>query len=140
MERGNRIHQVLSDVTDAQGVDAAVSRALRTGLFPWEEAERISRAVHAVVAHPSLSQYYAAPWQGEAERELKTAQGKVLRPDRVCIDGDRAVVLDYKTGAPRAEHSAQVAEYALVLQNMGYKVEKCLLIYLNDDKIEVQAC
>lgn len=140
VERGNRIHQVLSDVTDAQGVDAAVSRALRTGLFPWEEAERISRAVHAVVAHPSLSQYYAAPWQGEAERELKTAQGKVLRPDRVCIDGDRAVVLDYKTGAPRAEHSAQVAEYALVLQNMGYKVEKCLLIYLNDDKIEVQAC
>ena len=63
-----------------------------------------------------------------------------MRPDRVCIDGDRAVVLDYKTGAPRAEHSAQVAEYALVLQNMGYKVEKCLLIYLNDDKIEVQAC
>ena len=45
-----------------------------------------------------------------------------IRPDRVMISGDRAVVLDYKfTAQQRPSHILQVRDYMAALQNMGYK-------------------
>lgn len=138
VERGNILHETLAAVRDASQVDAAVSRGLMTGLFPSDDMMDIRRQVRAVVEHPALREYYGQPWQGETERELMTAEGRVLRPDRICICGNRAVVIDYKTGAPRTEHADQVAAYAHLLEKMGYRVEKCLLVYLCGDGIEVR--
>ena len=140
VEWGNCVHRVLSDIVGAQDTDAAVERAFAAGWFPPEEKEDIRRAVRAVVEHPRLKSYFLPPWQAENEREMMTDRGDILRPDRVCLDGMRAVVADYKTGAPRAEHGAQVLQYAKVLTDMGYRVEECLLVYLNKGEIEVVAC
>ena len=140
VERGNMIHRVLSDVADVHGVDAAVTRSLAAGWFSCEQAEDIRRSVRAVVEHPVLSPYFQSPWQGEPERELMTSQGKVLRPDRVCVDGMRAAVIDYKTGAPRDEHVLQVRLYAKVLSDMGYRVENALLAYLDGETIDIVEC
>lgn len=140
IEWGNCVHRVLSDISTAQDADAAVERAFAGGWFSQEQKEDIRRAVRSVVEHPDLKSYFLPPWQGENERELMAEGGVILRPDRVCLDGMRAVVLDYKTGAPREEHGTQVLQYAKVLTDMGYRVEDCLLVYLNEGAIEVVVC
>jgi RecB family exonuclease len=49
---------------------------------------------------------------------------------------NEVVIIDYKTGNPSAEHHQQLLKYDRVLKTMHFKVDKKLLIYIND-KIDV---
>ena len=55
---------------------------------------------------------------------------KTDRPDRVMIDGNNAVVVDFKFGKVEAEHESQVQRYMSLLQQMGYKEVKGYVWYV----------
>ena len=46
------------------------------------------------------------------------------------FDGDKVVVIDYKTGQKSDAHKKQIQSYANVLTEMGYLVEKQLIVYI----------
>lgn len=140
VEKGNVIHAVLSAVENVSQIDAAVSSGILSGLFPQNKAEEIGNAVRAVATHPDLQEYFEGDWQVEAERELVASSGKLLRPDRICLKEKKAVVIDYKTGSPDLAHRSQVEEYSHVLEDMGYEVEKRLLVYLKGGDLEIISC
>ena len=54
--------------------------------------------------------------------------------DRVVLDGERAIVIDFKSGQRKSADKRQLKEYVGLLTEMGYKTEGYLL-YL--DKREV---
>ena len=53
----------------------------------------------------------------------------------VLID-HKFTIIDYKTGSPSQKHQQQLSKYESVLLSMNYKVDKKILIYIND-KIKV---
>ncbi|HRZ22047.1 MAG TPA: hypothetical protein P5184_10290, partial [Bacteroidales bacterium] len=59
--------------------------------------------------------------------------GQSYRPDRMVLMGDRAVVMDYKTGSPSPEHHRQLQIYGRLLHDMGYEHIEQYLIYLDDE-------
>ena len=63
------------------------------------------------------------------EQELLLADGKVLRPDRLILKGNKAVVVDYKTGDEDPSHAKQVTSYGDVLKEMGYTETELFLFY-----------
>jgi CRISPR/Cas system-associated exonuclease Cas4 (RecB family) len=46
-------------------------------------------------------------------------------------------IIDYKTGSPKEQYEYQINSYAMVLQDMGYRVKEKLLVYSNHDKIVI---
>ena len=58
------------------------------------------------------------------------------RPDRVVIDGSRAVVVDYKFGAHHAGYRRQVMQYVEMLRQMGYSQVEGYLWYAAENNIE----
>ncbi|HQO87449.1 MAG TPA: hypothetical protein PKX84_07340, partial [Bacteroidia bacterium] len=69
------------------------------------------------------------------EHEMADAEGNILRPDRLMLEGDKAIVVDYKTGAIEADHVHQIANYKEVLQDAGFKVVKTFLYYLEKKEL-----
>jgi ATP-dependent exoDNAse (exonuclease V) beta subunit len=55
--------------------------------------------------------------------------------DRVMIDNDHVVVIDYKTGIFRNEHKKQVKEYKEILRQMGYNKVEGYLLYLSNGEL-----
>lgn len=70
------------------------------------------------------------------ERDIILVDGSIYRPDKVIIDGDRAIIVDYKSGGRKSEHTEQIRSYGEILRKMGYKHIEMNLFYLNDLKIE----
>ena len=61
------------------------------------------------------------------ETEILLSDGSIYRPDRVMIDGKRAIVVDYKFGKNKEEkYCSQVQQYADLLTKMGYETEAFL--------------
>jgi len=69
------------------------------------------------------------------EAELLLTDGSLLRPDRLILQGNKAIVVDYKTGAEEKHHAEQVQQYAKVLNQMGFSETSMFLVYPAINKV-----
>ena len=74
-------------------------------------------------------------WKIKNEPDLTDSDGILHRPDRLLINDNKVVVLDFKTGAEDAAYHDQVKLYGELLTKMGYTIEGLFLIYTNSLKL-----
>ncbi len=130
---GNRIHTLLSWLNTANDLDFVIARGMQAGLLDLSEREHASRILMTLISHPSLRSLYGDGITAKTETEILLRDGTFLRPDRVVFDGERVVVVDYKTGLPMPEHAAQMRRYAGCLRDMGYPGVETRLVYLEPE-------
>ena len=81
-------------------------------------------------------QWFTNPGKVLNELDILTTTGNTLRPDRVMIDGNKAIIIDYKFGQEHPEkYQEQMRDYILLLEQMQYQVE-AYLVYVAQQKIE----
>lgn len=131
IEKGEIIHEILARINDQKDLNKAVEWAVSTGLIIEESRGEILSLIENIITHPELKHYFAPGIKNLNEKELISKTGKRMRPDRLNFDGKKVSVLDYKTGGFVDTHTRQVLEYANALREMGYIIEKSLLIYTN---------
>ena len=61
---------------------------------------------------------------------------KFQRPDRVTIEDNHLVVIDYKSGEKEKKHSRQLIQYGNAFRKLGYQDISLILVYIGD-QIEV---
>ncbi|GAA4310717.1 UvrD-helicase domain-containing protein [Pontixanthobacter gangjinensis] len=132
IEKGEITHEILARIEKAKDLPQAMDWAVNTGLITENTRQEVSELISAILTHPELKEFYEEPASNLNERELITTSGKRLRPDRLNFSGNKVSVIDYKTGGFVDDHKKQVSEYANSLQEMGYEIDKCLLIYTNN--------
>ncbi|MCS7081775.1 MAG: UvrD-helicase domain-containing protein [Bacteroidetes bacterium] len=118
-ERGECWHAVLARIRFLTADPVAqLERALEEVLSQhpewacWREEAR--RSLLRFLERPQVQGHFR--WRPNrivyTELELLDAQGRLHRIDRLVCDPECIWVLDFKTGAPRPEDAAQIAEYA----------------------------
>jgi CRISPR/Cas system-associated exonuclease Cas4 (RecB family) len=90
-----------------------------------------------LVQNSDVNVYYENDLKVFNERAINTSQGDTLIPDRVVFKNNKATIIDYKTGSFDVKHEHQLNNYAVTLQDMGYDVDKKILVYLGG-KIKIR--
>ena len=62
------------------------------------------------------------------------------RPDRVVINDDGVIIVDYKFGSARADYKKQVARYMRLYHQMGYESVRGYLWYVHTDEVVEVKC
>lgn len=132
IEKGELIHQLFEEIETSEDVGPVLKNALENGLFDPEEEHKIRKSIQKVVEHPELSEFYSGSYEILNERELITENGLILRPDRINIKDGKVSIIDYKTGEKKTSHRRQLEEYSEELGKMNFKIEKKILVYLNE--------
>ncbi len=132
---GKLVHKILSEVQYASDVVKAVSKYRLLGIIDEREELKILNIIEKVVHHPRLKKYFTEVVTVKNESELLDKAGKIGRPDRLVIDEDKLIIIDYKTGKKDNKHFAQINDYAEVFENLGFKDIQTFLVYLGDDII-----
>lgn len=136
IEMGNVIHHALSQIKTLEDVPTVLEQLNTAGDFPKENKKEIEQKIRAVVEHPKLSSYFSSNGEVLNEQEILMPNGLTLRPDRISIHGDQAILIDYKTGKPSPAHKEQIMQYADVLKDMGYQIKHAIIVYI-DQQIEL---
>lgn len=147
LQRGRLVHrmlQALPDFAEAEREEAARRYAERAARFwPTGEREHLIRAVLRVISEPAVQPAFSANSRAEISimgtmtigRQHYAVSGRV---DRLAVDGDRVILVDYKTNRvpPRTareipfSHTAQLAIYREILAPLYPGKEfVCALIY-----------
>ena len=164
LERGMILHKALSYINKEKDVDTAISKLLNEGLITIEHTTEVKNMLIQLINIPGVKDWFTGEMDTKSETEILLPGGKVLRPDRVMIKDNKAIVVDYKSGklhlipSPRQEqagkhplpeprgalepgeeyfklHSEQLNHYADALVKAGYSTVDKYILYINDKKL-----
>ncbi len=126
------LHTLMARIKTEQDIVLTLEQAIKEGLIHQDERSAIEESIHWIVKHPSLREAFAEDILSKREASLIMPDGSERRIDRIVIKDKRALLIDYKTGAPKTEDEHQVKEYLTILKSMGLEEVKGYLVYVNE--------
>ena len=134
LEKGNLIHLLMSKIYTNEDIEHTLNDFFNSGVISLTQNEMLLNALNTIVSHPQLAAYFSSDVEVYNEREIMTSSGKIIIPDRLVVFKDStAVVIDYKTGDSYEKHETQLENYSKIIEEMGYKVTKKILVYINSN-------
>ncbi|PQB05364.1 3'-5' exonuclease [Aureitalea marina] len=133
---GNLVHDTLSRIETQADLNLALDFAEQEYKLDRQEINILKDHILRVIHHDELVHFFDGGDEILNEREIYTAAGHSLRPDRVNIHKEKYVsIIDYKTGSPDKNHRDQVREYGKALEEIGFKVRERIVIYTNSEGV-----
>ena len=128
---GLLIHALFAQIDHAEDVDTVLKDGYHRGDFSKEDMLLYAKMFKKIVEHPKLSTYFSKKYSVLNEQTILLNQAQILRPDRIVINEQEAVVLDYKTGVQKQEHFTQIKGYCEAVNQVTGKATTGYLIYLS---------
>jgi len=128
---GNLMHEVFESITYADDIPRAVKKLVVSGRIPVSAAGELETRLKSLVSEPPASEWFRPDNTVLTEPEILLPAGAVRRPDRVLITGDKAVIIDFKTGKESPAYAEQIRGYRSLMLEMGFSSVKGYLWYID---------
>ncbi|PIB33151.1 DNA helicase UvrD [Gaetbulibacter sp. 5U11] len=132
IEKGNLIHDIMSQIQTIEDVQQVIFGYIQQGSINKQQAQILAHTINGIINTPEVNPYFTNQYTIYNERDIITKTGNIVRPDRLAIKDNEAVIIDYKTGLPNPKYQQQLEEYSDILKEMNFTVKKNILIYVND--------
>ena len=132
---GKLMHEVLESIDTPDDISEVVNRMVLEGKIPEYESGLIKERLMSQMAGPPVADWFRSPGRVMKEAAVLLPSGITKRPDRVIINGKKAVVIDFKFGEEKDDHYAQIRNYLKLLRDMGYTDTEGYLWYPDKNKI-----
>ena len=141
IKKGLLLHYLFSNINTEKDIVHSVQQLLVEGLISSEKEkqELIEYAAEKIQQHPDWFREGLKLYKecSILSRNNQTGRVKISRPDRVIQEGNKMIIIDFKTGketeSNHKRYQKQVDEYAHLLQQMGYETETHIW-YLNSEE------
>src|SRR5690606_28154189 len=133
LRQGNLVHNIFSETDTIKDLPASLKKYRKKENLTTEVERELTTLITGVIHHPDLESYFAPDARVLREKDIVNPSGEILRPDRLNFNGNKVAIIDYKTGRFMTGHREQMNGYAFILSQMGFEVEKKILIYINND-------
>lgn len=135
-EYGTLMHEIISKVESLDDIDEVIDSYYHSGYLTSDEKAKTSETIYNFLNSELVKDWYSKNYRVLNETEILQAKGGFVRPDRVMIKEDEAVVIDYKFGEKEdKKYLKQVKHYASQISKMGYKNVKGYVCYVTLNKI-----
>ncbi|MBR2962501.1 MAG: UvrD-helicase domain-containing protein [Alistipes sp.] len=136
-DKGILLHQAMEHSQSADDIIKALNLAALNGIISSDEHHTIVANVQKLLSQAPVCEWFDGSWQiVRNEQSIIDPALGIKRPDRVMINGKRALVIDYKFGKAQTSHRTQIAEYGELLRKMGYEDIRGYIWYVRDGKID----
>ncbi len=140
LEKGNLVHYIMSNIKTEKDIEFVLQDYTTSGIIDNTQQKELQQTITNIVRHPQLKAYFTDDLTIYNERDIITKDGKILRPDRIVINkNNEAIIIDYKTGLHNPKYQQQLQDYQDILEEMGFKTIKKILIYINEN-ISIDMC
>lgn len=126
--QGRLLHQFLSQLNQPQQAIAQLKQWPPYLQLNQKSQEELFDQLSQLIEMKEFDQLFDEAAEILVERDFFSPEG-ILRPDRVVIGEEKALVVDFKTGIQRPEHEQQVSRYAHYLKELLEKPVTGLLLY-----------
>jgi ATP-dependent exoDNAse (exonuclease V) beta subunit len=124
---------MLSKIKTENDITEVVNQYLFKGIIKLNQESEIRSILNKVLKHPDLRSCFEQNKIVYCEQEILTKDKNIIIPDRIVLNDNSVTIIDYKTGKPAKKYRAQINYYGDVLEALNFKINKKLLVYINDE-------
>ncbi|MBB6239164.1 ATP-dependent exoDNAse (exonuclease V) beta subunit [Pedobacter sp. AK013] len=136
--KGSLLHDILASASSQKEVNDYTSNLVLQGIIKEEEKQQLINSALEVLNNPELKEILGNASESIVEKNIIDANGKLHRPDRVLINAEEVIILDYKFTLEESDkHIEQVNNYKVLLTEMGYQNIKTYLFYAVKGKLKL---
>ncbi|MDO4695560.1 exodeoxyribonuclease V subunit beta [Porphyromonas sp.] len=120
--KGIIMHEILSRTKTLKDFEKNIEKEVLLNRLSEEDKKIYTDKFTQAMQHPTIGTWFTVDSSSISltEQDIMTKAGN-YRPDKLIINGDKAVVVDYKFGVHRNQkYRRQVDNYLNLLQSMGY--------------------
>lgn len=131
-------HEVLANAGNEADVEIYLNKLLSKGIIKQAEIQGLRLRVMEVLRNPQIEQLFREAEESMAEKSIIDESGKMQRPDRILINKNKVVLLDYKfTAEKERAHEQQITRYKKLLEQIGYKNIYAYLFYAAKQELKM---
>lgn len=125
------VHELLSKINTEKDITKVLEGYALEGQITLEEKKEIQYTLQEIIN--TYAEYFDEKWEVINEKDImisENGESHIFRPDRILKGNEGYIIVDFKTGEPKAKDEAQVEGYKNILERLGKKVIKTQIIYL----------
>jgi ATP-dependent exoDNAse (exonuclease V) beta subunit len=135
--RGMLMHEIMSSIKTVDDLSDALERRVMDGELTESEQKDVFEEIAEMLLFPEVADWYSGKYTVLNEIQTLDPEWGFSRPDRIMIDGSKAIVVDYKFGeTEEPKYRRQVQHYVKLLQKMEFSDVKGFIYYVKLRKIE----
>ena len=135
--KGELHHLVMSGINRKEDLTKVLDKLTIEGLIASEEQyNNIKVQIESALSNPEAADWFTDKYKlyNECSILVNKKDEAMRRPDRVMINGNEAIVVDYKFAKKNDSYKKQVKLYMDLLGQMGYEKVKGYLWYIYENK------
>ncbi len=135
---GIMMHKAFENAVNEEDILTEVDNMERDGKLSAEGAMELKQRISEAMSDERVHDWFHGSWRKVINEQDIIIPGsrESKRPDRVMIDGERVVIVDYKFGDNIIKaHGTQISDYLDLLRQMGYPHPKGYLWYVKLGRI-----
>jgi ATP-dependent exoDNAse (exonuclease V) beta subunit len=132
---GNQLHVVLAAVNDKNEIATCFDNLIKSGIIEIAFVDRMKSEIEEIFENEEYQRLFENAIEIISEQDIIAGEFSIVRPDKLILKNDAAIILDYKTGLPKKKDVQQVKEYASVLKEIGYESVEAYLFYTSTKEI-----
>jgi ATP-dependent exoDNAse (exonuclease V) beta subunit len=133
---GILIHELLADVSGQEEALLKLESRHRNLSLTEVEYGKAKAQINRIFSNALVLDWFHPRWTVKREAEIISGKGRSKRPDRVIIDGKKAIIIDFKTGQARDNDRRQVKYYTNLMKEMGFESVEGYLLYTEQGEVE----
>lgn len=118
-EAGIRAHGILSRLHYADELPALMDQLVTEGSIQPEEKAALQQKITDWMGDAVVASWFDRSWKVRTEVPVLLPGGEYRRIDRLLLQDNRAVVVDFKTGSRNPSDEEQMRDYMRLLLAMG---------------------
>jgi ATP-dependent helicase/nuclease subunit A len=132
---GRLMHEVFSLISTSDDIHKAVMQLVLEGKIPDNQSKELENKIVEVISAPEVNEWFEAGSTVIKEADILLPSGSSLRPDRIILKNEKAIIVDFKFGGEKPGYINQVNNYRKIMMEMGYKNVEAFLWYVDINKI-----
>jgi len=126
---GKLLHYALSKIYYKHQKHDVINSLYDNAKCSNNEKKKLFLEIDALLSDKKVDYFFSDKWEIKTEKEILMPDGKTYIPDRLLINDNETIIVDYKTGESDNSHNQQILTYSNALSLMGYKNISNYLIY-----------
>ena len=129
---GNQLHFLLSITSESSEIEFNLKSNLENGLLEKNFETKLRATLQQIFGMKDYQELMQNATKILNEQGIIISQNETKRPDKIIFKEDETIVIDFKTGIPKAQHLKQVQLYADTLREMGYQQVRGIVFYTSE--------
>ncbi|WP_339755802.1 UvrD-helicase domain-containing protein [Algoriphagus aquimarinus] len=130
------VHEILELSADKASALQNLQSFYFEGRLNEEEKQLVERQLDHLFTDSLFASWFGSKGILLSEQGILLPGGKQKRPDRIILNEEEAVIVDFKTGEAQSRYANQVREYMSLVASLSQKQTKGYLCYLETGVIE----